>query len=198
MPRSPIAGEKNVPVYPLRRVQDISASFTSTPIQPINAAFPQSVHWLARSKRRLGQLPRWRSFGETSNGGSKRSQSNGRHLLHAVSQRKLKSPPDSEPRQLAWKTQQSGHKSDTLGQRDESNQNDGMLQPECHLFWAIRPRYTRPKRRRRAFQTIDHGKITSNASVSQPTAQALKRNCVYGYLPIKPTLTSVEWLEVPL
>ncbi len=107
-------------------------------------------------------------------------------------------PHDSEPCQLACKTLQSRRKSDTLGQWDESNQNDRIVQPEWHLFWAMRPRYTRPKRRRRAFRTIDHGKSMSNASVSRPTAQALERNCVYGHLPIQLNPTSVEWLEVPL
>ncbi len=90
-------------------------------------------------------------------------------------------PHDSEPRQLACNTLQSGRKSDTLGQRDELNQNDRMVEPEWHLFGAMRPRYTRPKRRHRAFQTIDHGKGTSNTYVSQPTAYALKTNCVHGH-----------------
>ncbi len=127
-----------------------------------------------------------------------RSHRNGCHLLHSVGQGKWKSAPDSKPRQLACKTLQSGHKSDTLRQRDESNRNDRIVPPEWHLFWAIRSRYTRPKQWRRAFRTIDHGKSTINASVSQPTAQALKRNCVHGHLSIQPNPTSVEWLEVHL
>ncbi len=99
--------QKDVSVYPLRHVQDISASITLAPIQPINVTLPNKVHWLARSRRRLRQLRGQRSCGEMSNGGSIRSHRNGRHLLHTVGQGKWKSAPDSEPRQLAYKTLQS-------------------------------------------------------------------------------------------
>ncbi len=126
------------------------------------------------------------------------SHKNGRHLLHVVGQGKWKSAPDSEYSQYAYKTLQSGRKSDTLGQQDESNQNDKMVQPEWHLFWAIRPLYTRTKWRCWAFWTIHHGKSTSNASVNQLTPQALKKNCVHGHLSIQPNPTSVKWLKVPL
>ena len=82
--------------------------------------------------------------------------------------------------QLTCKTLQYGRKSNTLRQPDESNQRNRMVQPESYLFWAIRPRYPCPKRRRRAFRTIDYGKDSSNASVSQSTAQSLEKNCVHG------------------
>ncbi len=198
VPRSPIAEQKNVPVYPLRCLQDISASVTLAPIQPINEALPQSVNWLAWYRRQLGQQPGRRSCDKTSNDGCMRSHRNSGHLLYVVGQWMWKSAPGSEPCQLACKMLQSGHKSDRLGQEDESIQNDRMVQPEWHIFWAIRPRYTRPKRRHWAFWAIDYGKSMSNASVSQPTAQALKKNCVHGHLRVQSHRTSIEWLEVLL
>ncbi len=177
MPSIPIAEGKNVRLYLFCRVQDISARVTSAPIQPFNTGFPQSVHWLNRSKKWLGKLPGQRNCSGTSNGGNIQSHRNCRQLLHAVGQKKSKSAHDSEPRQLACKTLQSGRKRNTLGQQDESNQNDIMVLPEWLLFWAIRPWYTSPQWRRRAFWIIDHGKGTRNASVSQSTAQALEKNC---------------------
>ncbi len=86
VPRSLTSEKKDVPVYPLRCVQDISASITLAPIQPINAALPQSVHWLARSSRQLGPILGRQKCGETSSDGSMRSHRNSHHLLQTVGQ----------------------------------------------------------------------------------------------------------------
>ncbi len=191
MSRSPISGQKDVPVYPLHRVQDIPSSVTSTPIPPINTALPQSVNWQAPSRRRLEQLLGPWITDIMSNSGRIQSYRNGNHLLNEVGQEKWKSAPDSEPCQLACETLLSRRKSDTLKQRDELNENDKMVQLEWHFPWAIRLRYTHPKRRLQAFRTIDHEKGTSNASVSQPTEQALEKKCFYDHLPLQLNPTSV-------